>query len=234
MARLPRLGLAGWPHLLSQQVHDGQALARDDVDRLALLDALRESARNHRVAVHAYHLGESALVMLVTPEASEGPSLLMQAVGRRYVAGFNRRHGRVGGLWAGRYRGTVVEPARNLLDAMVFTETQGVWRTEAADSPGSTWSSAGHHLGTRTDPLVTDHPLFWSLGNTPFERQAAWRRRLTEGLTEGRVREIQDAMHKGWALMSADQQRALEGAGGRRLAPRPRGRPRKGDAEPGV
>ena len=229
MARLPRLGVAGWPHLLTQQVHDGQRLARDDADRQDLLETLRESARQHGVAVHAYHLGASSMVLLVTPERAESASLFMQAVGRRYVAHHNRRHGRHGGLWAGRYRGTVLDPARYLLDAMVFTETRegagGLLGASEGFSAG--WSSAPHHLGLRTDPLVTDAPAFWALGNTPFERQAAWRQRLQEGLGEARQRELADAMHKGWALMPPEQQRAMEAAVGRPLSPRPRGRPRK-------
>ena len=228
MARLPRLGVAGWPHLLTQQVHDGQLLARDDADRQDLLDALREAARQHGVAVHAYQLGASSLVLLVTPERADSASLFMQAVGRRYVAHHNRRHGRQGGLWSGRYRGTVLEPARYLLDAMVFTEARdaGLEGLQGG-SAWSEWSSAPHHLGLRTDPLVTDAPGFWALGNTPFERQAAWRQRLQEGLAESQRRELAEAMHKGWALMPPEQQRAMEASIGRPLSPRPRGRPRK-------
>lgn len=227
MARLPRLGVAGWPHLVIQQVHDGQALARDDTDRQALLEALREAARTHRVLVHAHDVGSSSLVLLVTPESADGISLLMQAVGRRYVATYNRRHARQGGLWAGRYRGTVLEPARYLLDAMVYVETRTSAPSDGGAANGSPWSSAPHHLGLRTDPLVTDPPAFWALGNTPFERQAAWRLRLQDGLSASRQREFSEAMHKGWALMGSEQQLALEGVVGRRLSPRPRGRPRK-------
>jgi len=227
MARLPRLGVAGWPHLLVQQVHDGQALARDDTDRQALAEALRDAARAHGVAVHAYHFGESALTLLATPEAADGLSLLMQAVGRRYVAGFNRRHGRQGGLWAGRFRGTVLDPARYVLDAMVLVETREAAPQGGALSSGAAWSSAGHHLGLRTDPLVSDPAAFWALGNTPFERQAAWRQRLAEGLPAARSAELTQAMHKGWALMSPEQEAVLSQTLGRRLSPRPRGRPRK-------
>ncbi len=228
MARLPRLGVAGWPHLLTQQVHEGQLLARDDTDRQDLLDALREAARQHGVAVHAYQIGTSALVLLVTPERADSASLFMQAVGRRYVANHNRRHGRQGGLWSGRYRGTVLDPARYLLDAMVFTEArEGGLDVSSGGLVWSEWSSAPHHLGLRTDPLVTDAPGFWALGNTPFERQAAWRQRLQEGLGDARRRELAEAMHKGWALMPPEQQRAMEASIGRPLSPRPRGRPRK-------
>ena len=230
MARLPRLGVAGWPHLLSQQVHDGQLLARDDADRQDLLDTLRDAARQHGVLVHAYRLGASSLVLLATPERADALSLFMQAVGRRYVAHHNRRHGRHGGLWAGRYRGTVIDPARYLLDAMVFAELkepQGPYGGQEGGANWALWSSAPHHLGLRTDPLVTDAPGFWALGNTPFERQAAWRQRLQDGLAATRALELAQAMHKGWALMPADLQRQMESVIGRPLSPRPRGRPRK-------
>lgn len=83
MARLPRAQLAGWPHLLVQRVHDGQLLARDDQDRQRLLDCLRDAARVHRVAIHAYALAADRLWLLVTPSEPDGISLLMQALGRR-------------------------------------------------------------------------------------------------------------------------------------------------------
>jgi putative transposase len=74
---------------------------------------------------------------------------------------------------------------------------------------------------------VVDPPAFWALGNTPFERQAAWRQRLQEGLSLARVQVLAEAVHKGWALMPPEAQARLETEVGRRLSPRPRGRPRK-------
>jgi putative transposase len=36
------------------------------------------------------------------------------------------------------------------------------------------WSSHGHYAGLRHDRLLTPHPLYWELGNTPFAREAAY------------------------------------------------------------
>lgn len=227
MARLPRLGLAAWPHLLVQRVHDGQELARDDEDRRALLDTLREAARQHGLSIHAYCLAPDHFHLLATPASDEALSLVMQAVGRRYVAAYNRRHGRRGGLWAGRYRATVLDPAQYLLDAMAFVELHACRAGAVGRPQDDPWSSARHHLGIKTDPMVSDHALFWGLGNTPFEREAAWRQVLEDGLPDGRLRALAQAMHAGWALMTPEQAGALEGVAGRRLTPRPRGRPRK-------
>ncbi len=230
MARLPRLEVAAWPHLVVQRVHDGQLLARDDVDRALLYQTLREAARACGVSIHAYCLAPDHFHLLLTPEQDSSLSLFMQAVGRRYVSAYNRRHGRQGGLWAGRYRATVLDPAQYLLDAMVWVETHGQRAGGAAPVGDEAWSSARHHLGRCSDPLVTDPAAFWSLGNTPFERELAWRRHLEEGLSAQQVRTLAEAMHKGWALLPPEALPVVEAAAGRRLAPRPRGRPRK-DAE---
>jgi putative transposase len=227
MARLPRLSLAHWPHLLVQRVHDGQLLARDDVDRVALLDALRDATRQHGVAVHAYCLAADHLHLLVTPSTDQGLSLCMQALGRRYVAQTNRRHKRQGGLWSGRYRATVLDAARYLLSSMVFIEQHAVRAGAVQHSDEDAWSSARHHLGLRVDPLVSDHPGFWALGNTPFEREAAWRQQLNAGLSASDLALLGEAAHKGWALVEPDALPGLQAASGRRMAPKPRGRPPK-------
>ncbi len=227
MARLSRVGVTGWPHLVVQRVHEGQLLARDDTDRQSLLAALREAADQNGVALHAYALACDHFHLVLTPASDEALSLTMQAVGRRYVAGFNRRHARQGGLWSGRFRATVLDPARYLLDAMVFVETHGVRAAGALQWSEDRWCSAPFHLGLRSDPLVSDHALFWALGNTPFDREAAWRQRLEAGLSSLQLTELAQAMHAGWALMAPEAAVQLEAQVGRRLLPKPRGRPRK-------
>lgn len=240
MARLARLAVAGWPHLVVQRVHEGQRMVRDDIDRTTLLAALRDAAQSAAVALHAYSVVEDRLLLLATPQDAAGLSAMMQAFGRCYVARYNRRHGRSGSLWAERFRATVIEPARYLLPCMAYVElhpagalsaerqeqpadAQGLAAHVAADS----WSSGAHHLGRRSDPLVSDHPLYWALGNTPFDREVAYRKLFDEGLATTQVDAISAALHKGWALGSDAFVAELEKAGERRLAPLPRGRPKK-------
>lgn len=229
MARLPRLAVAGWPHHLVQRTHPGQALVHDDTDRQAWLRALREGALGAGVAIHAYALLDDCFHMVATPEQAESLSQMMQALGRRYVAVFNRRHGRAGGLWAGRFRATVLDPERWLLPAMVHVERRPADAGLVQQPADHAWSSCAHHLGRRRDPLVSDPAPYWALGNTPFEREAAWRRLLDDGLPAAERDALEQATHLGWALGGADFLKRLEQPGSRPLAPRPRGRPRRGD-----
>lgn len=230
MARLPRLEFPSLPHLLVQPVLPGQSLMRDEQDAQALRAVLLEASRAHGITVHAYALLPDRFLLLATPAQAGGLSLFMQAVGRRYVAGFNRRHGRQGGLWAGRYRATVLDPAHYLLDAMAFIEL-AAWRMGLVDSPVASGpmvpSSLAHHLGRHVDRLVQDHAVFWTLGNTPFDREAAWKRRLEQGQGAQMISSLAEAAHAGWALGNAAFLAALQARSERRVAPKPRGRPRK-------
>lgn len=252
MARLARLAVGGWPHLVLQRVHEGQQMVRDDEDRATLQSALRDAARVANVAIHAYSVSGDRLLLLATPQDAMGLSSMMQAFGRRYVAIYNRRHGRTGSLWAERFRATVIEPARYLLPCMAYVELHPVGALSAegggalsgasggagaggfaARVADDRWSSGAHHLGRRSDPLVSDHSLYWALGNTPFDREVAYRKLLDEGLTVSQATAITGALHKGWALGGATFVAELEKGSERRLTPLPRGRPKK-QAESGA
>jgi len=56
MARQTRLCLPNHLHMLLLRGHDGQTIARDDVDRHACLEALQAVAIEQGVSLHAYGL----------------------------------------------------------------------------------------------------------------------------------------------------------------------------------
>ena len=231
MARLPRLALAGQAHLVSLYGHSDQPVFIDDEDRQQFLAALRESALLQKVAVHAYVLLADHVHLLLTPSTDGGLGKLMQGLGRRYGAGFNRRHDRRGSLWAGRFRATVVQPGAYVLDAMLFIDQHPVRTGQVATAQDHAWSSARHRLGGLRDGmvsgLITDGDAWWQLGNTPFEREAAYRRLIDEGLPAARAAALAEAGRKGWALGDAVFLATLAQQADRPVQPRPRGRPRK-------
>lgn len=226
MARLPRLQIAGMPHLVEQIGHNGQAVFIDDEDRQAYLYALAGASADGGVAIHAYRLERGRIMLLATPREADGLSRLMQRIGRRYTDWFNRRHARSGTLWAGRFRATVVDPETELVPAMRHVESSAGQAGDLAGSPIT--SSLPHHLGVDHDVLLCDHPRFWALGNTPFERHAAYRLLVTQPLPESERRRFDDAVRKGWAIGSPEFVLALSMRTARRVRPLSPGRPRRG------
>lgn len=227
MPRLPRLILAGHPHHVIQRGNNRQAIVHDDADRKRLLALLKECSVQHRVAVHAYVLMDNHVHLLVTPETTEGLSLMMQALGRRYVAAFNLRHQRSGTLWEGRFRAALIESERYFLACMRYIELNPVRAGMVAEPQQFPWSSGPHHLGKTQDPLVVEHSLYWSLGNTPFEREAAYRELIDQGLAAEEQGRITQSVLRGWPLGEPRYLRNVEETLERSVVPRSRGRPRR-------
>ncbi len=89
------------------------------------------------------------------------------------------------------------------------------------------WSSYRHHVGLTVDSLITDHPLYWALGNTPFERQRAYKELCEQPLDERQADQLQQATLKGWVLGGETYREWAARTANRRVSPLPRGRPRK-------
>lgn len=228
MARLPRSVVAGCPHVVIHRGLNGQAVFHDDADRSAYRHALVLAAREAGVAVHGYGLCRDEVRLLVTPSASQSLSAMMQSIGRRYVRGFNLRHGRSGTPWEGRFRSTVIDAPDWFMRCLQYAEDRAVadaGGTESVSQVDQRSSSAGHHLGLHIDDAISEHALFWALGNTPFDREVAYRRVLAHALPAHIVERIRHATLKGWALGSPAFAQSIEALNGRRLEPLSRGRP---------
>lgn len=226
MARQPRLSAAGFAHHVVQRGNNRQEIFRDAADCERFLAIVAELAPAQGVAVHAYVLMPNHVHMLVTPSENGALSRLMQGLGRRYVHWFNKRHARTGTLWEGRFRASVIQSERYLLACARYIELNPVRAGLTSEATAYRWSSHAHHAGLRLDPVITEHPLVWSLGNTPFERQAAYRQLFERG-GEDEVATIRAAIQSGWAVGEASFATEVGAAAGRRAEPRQRGRPRK-------
>ena len=227
MARQPRLILPNEPHLIIQRGNDNQVIFRDDEDHRRFLEWLRESAKFYRVAIHAYVLMPNHLHVLATPSDEEGLAAMMQKVGRLYVPWFNNKHGRSGTLFQGRFRTSVIDPDAYFLACIRYIELNPLRNQLAFDPLDYPWSSYAHHAGVRPDPLITDHAKYWELGNTPFQREAAFIELAQQGMSGLELDTINAAVLKGAPLGSHAFKVALEHRTKRQVLPAKRGRPFK-------
>lgn len=232
MARLPRLVVPNQPHHVIQSGNDRQAIFRDEDDYARFLNWLREAARQCRVAIHAYVLMPNHLHLLLSPSDGTGLGRMMQWIGRHYVPYFNSKYHRTGTLWQGRYKATVIESENYFLLCSRYIELNPARVALVTDPVDYPWSSLAHHLGSRSDPLITDHPVFWALGNTPFDREAAYRALLEQGVNEQEIAALTEATLKGWPLGSEKFKLLLAKQTTRRTSPAKRGRPPKAKANP--
>lgn len=85
MARRPRLALSGVPQHVIQRGNNRQATFFAEADYRFYLECLHDASCKYDCMVHAYVLMTNHVHILVTPQRTNGLSLMMQHVGRRYV-----------------------------------------------------------------------------------------------------------------------------------------------------
>ena len=226
MARLPRLTLPGYAHHVIQRGNNRQPIFVDDEDFAMLYALWVEHAPQWQVAVHAFVLMGNHFHLLVTPSSDTGLPQMMQAVGRRYVQYYNRRHARSGTLWEGRYRSTVLQADRYVLPCMVYMDLNPV-RAGLVSRPGDYhWSSHAHWMGVRNDRLLTAPAQFWNLGNTPFAREAAYADLVHADVGSQIQAALTASTLSGWALGDSGFIEQLQKQTDRRVVQGQAGRPR--------
>ena len=200
MARLPRLTLAGYPHHIILRGNNRQAIFMDSADFQRTLALLQVNAQEQQVQIHAYVLMSNHLHLLLTPLQNDSLPKMMQAVGRSYVLYFNKRHGRSGTLWEGRYRSALIQTERYFLACMAYIDLNPVRAGMVAQAADYLWSSHGHYIGRQNEAWLSPHPLYWEMGNTPFAREAAYAAMVQSGIDQKKQQALTSSALSGWAL----------------------------------
>src|SRR5208283_2431525 len=103
--RIERPG--GWYHVTARG-NERRAIFRDDRDRQHFCDLMAEAVETFGWRLHAYVLMDNHFHLLVErPEPNLGRG--MQWLNVSHSVWFNRRHGRSGHLFQGRYKAIIVE-----------------------------------------------------------------------------------------------------------------------------
>ncbi len=227
MARLPRIIVPGQALHIIQRGNNRQACFFADDDYHFYLDSLTEAATRFGGHVHAYVLMTNHVHLLLTPESPETPSTLLQSVGRRYVRYVNQAYRRSGTLWEGRYKSALIDSDRYLLTCSRYIELNPI-RAGMVASPGDyRWSSFHCNGGGMTDPLISPHPVYTALGNSPATRATAYRALFDRHLDAQDIQAIRDTTETGVVLGNDRFKEEVKAVLRRRVERQPHGGDRK-------
>jgi putative transposase len=226
MARQARFILPDQPCHVVQRGNDRQPIFHADADRQQYLGLLHLLAQDKHVAIHAYVLMTNHVHLLLTPPEAGNLSAMMKALAGRYAGWFNAKYGRSGTLWEGRFRSSLVQADAHFLACMRYIELNPVRAGIVTTPDAYPWSSYRHHAGIEHSTIVSDHTLFWSLGNTPFDREAAYRELVSFGMSAAEHEEITRAWKSSHPYGSADYKHTLAETTGRQTTAMKSGRPR--------
>jgi len=191
-------------HIVQRGVDRRDCFA-DDSDYLVYLSNLRELVAYKKCALHAYCLMTNHVHLLITPKDAESCATMMRDLGQRYVSYFNRRYGRTGTLWEGRFRSCLVDSAQYAIACHRYIERNPVRARMVTAASAYPWSSYSSNAGERIDPSLTPHDEYLALGLVAASRTAAYRRLFHDADEPGFLAAIRDATNSGYATLIGDE-----------------------------
>jgi REP element-mobilizing transposase RayT len=180
MARPLRLEFAGALYHLTSRGDHRERIFLGDSDRGLFLDLLGKEISQQRWSCYAYCLMDNHYHLLIeTPEANLVRG--MRRLNGVYTQSFNRRHGRVGHVFQGRYKAILVDKENYLLELCRYIVLNPVRAKIVTTAEKWPWSSYRATAGEIASPkwLAADKVVSFFSG-----RRSNYRRFVTEGITQ--------------------------------------------------
>jgi putative transposase len=206
--------------------HNRETVFTDDADRRYFLSLLQRYRQRDGFHLYHYCLMSNHFHLLLQLDNPKRLSSLMAGMLLAYVHYCHRRYGFVGHLWQGRFKSPLVQREDYWLSCGGYIERNPLevglcvvpWEYE--------WSSCRTYALGEANELLTENPCYTERCDTAAARQEWWRRFLMEEDPRQKVVERGD-----WAVGDVGFQQRMAVVLGRAM-PQPRGRPKKGTAQP--
>lgn len=185
MARPLRIEFPGAIYHITSRGNARQWIVADDTDRAAFMKHLGAVVERYHWLCHAWCLMDNHYHLLIeTPEANLAAG--MRTLNGGYTQAYNRRHGRVGHLFQGRYKAILVDREAYLLELSRYVVLNPVRAGMVDDPTDYPWSSYRATCGQEAAPewLHTD----WILSQFASRRAravAAYRDFVEQGRAVG-------------------------------------------------
>jgi REP element-mobilizing transposase RayT len=182
MPRPLRIEFPGALYHLSSRGDRRAAIYQDDVDRERFLEVLREVVAVYHWICHAYCLMDDHYHLVVeTPDANLSKG--MRQLNGVYTQASNRRRGRAGPLFEGRFKAILVDGDRYLLELARYVVLNPVRAGVVAAPDGWPWSSYRATVGELSTPAcLSVDALLGNFGSRRPRARAAYARFVAEGI----------------------------------------------------
>src|SRR5512143_3712688 len=161
MSRPLRIQYAGAVYHVTSRGNEKKPVFKDDEDRRTFLNTLQHVNKRYNWICHAYCLMTNHFHLLIeTPDGNLSPG--MRQLNGVYTQLFNKRHGRTGHLFQGRYSAILIQKDSHLLEVCRYVVLNPVRARIVAAPEQYAWSS---YLATAGK--ANQHPCLtvdWVLG----------------------------------------------------------------------
>jgi len=154
--------------------NEKSAIFRDDSDRHAYIERLVSCRKRFGFRLYAFCLMSNHVHLAL--ERGEAPlSRVMLALHSAYAGDFNRRHGRVGHLFQGRYKAFLVEKEVYLITLIRYIHLNPVHARMVRRPAEYRWSTDRYYRAPEAPPWLDRTVVMETLGASPDLAASAYR-----------------------------------------------------------
>ena len=182
--RPPRISFVGGLYHVTVRCNNREYFFKEDSDFSLFLQILAVAKAIYHVRVYAYCLTSNHVHLLLGTPDKANLSQFMQYLNGNFAKAYNRKYGKTGRFWGGRFYSTVMESESQFFNTVLYIEFNMV-RNGVVNEPSLwRWSSFHAHAHGHENPTLDFHSLYLALGDSPEARQRAYRQIVQEQMRQ--------------------------------------------------
>ena len=161
-----------------QRGNNKQKIFREEDDYEKFLALIKDYKDKYSFEVYNYCLMSNHLHLLIRIVRGADLPKLMQGMFQSFRFHYRKKHEYTGYLFQGRYKSKVVEKDAYLLECARYIERNPVRAGIVKDPFHYKWTSYGFYANGYKNGIITENPMYSTLGNNPYERKYVYKQYL--------------------------------------------------------
>jgi putative transposase len=216
------------PHHVTQRGHDQNTVFVESRDYEYYLANLIEFGSHYNVGVYAYCLMTNHVHLILVPKANGADiSKLMRRLSARQTRRVNRLENRMGTLWSGRFKCSVIDTDSYLLACLRYVELNPIRAGIVSQPEDYRWSSYRQRLGFCEDNWIDSDPVTAELGRDLAAIQRAYAKFVKASISSQEIACIRNGVTRNQLTGDDRFIDEIERQTSVRVETRGRGRPKK-------
>ncbi len=176
MPRYGRIIVPNFPYHILNRGNNREAIFLSDEDFKFFLRQIKKYKEKFLVKIYHYCLMPNHYHILAEPQISENLAKFMHGVMLVYAQYVQRKYGKIGHIWQGRYKSPIIEKEDYLARCGYYIEDNPRRAGLVRDLKDWLWSSYQFYGFGKSDPILDIDPGYLTIGATSEERQENYRK----------------------------------------------------------